>query len=167
MRGTTSAAAATTIRAVGAGQRQGSCDHAGGLRNRVRARSVPDQAANCSQSRWLTAKAITRLSCVLADWPGHFPSLPNWSCGFDYRRPLYILPAHQLFSSACTAYCLLMSHIWPSSATLRGSAPPLDIVRDRPTTSLPSRGGNSSPPDTNPTGARCCSAPAKSPARCR
>lgn len=34
MRGTTSAAAAT-IRAVGAGQRQGSCDHAGGLRSRV------------------------------------------------------------------------------------------------------------------------------------
>src|SRR5262250_1275164 len=34
MRGTTSAAAAT-IRAVGAGQRQGSCDHAGGQRRRT------------------------------------------------------------------------------------------------------------------------------------
>jgi hypothetical protein len=39
MRGTTSAAAAA-IRAVGAGQRQGSCDHAGGLRIREH-RSVP------------------------------------------------------------------------------------------------------------------------------
>jgi len=35
MRGTTSAAAAT-IRAAGAGQRQGSGDHAGGLLSRVR-----------------------------------------------------------------------------------------------------------------------------------
>jgi hypothetical protein len=35
MRGMTSDAAAT-IRAVGAGQRQGSRDHAGGLRSRVR-----------------------------------------------------------------------------------------------------------------------------------
>lgn len=38
MRGTTSAAAAT-IRAVGAGQRQGSCAHAGGLRSRERDRA--------------------------------------------------------------------------------------------------------------------------------
>jgi hypothetical protein len=39
MRGTTFAAAAT-IRAVGAGQRQGSCDHAGGHQSRERTSST-------------------------------------------------------------------------------------------------------------------------------
>ena len=54
MRGTTSAAAAT-IRAVGAGQRQGSFDHAGGLRSRVRARYVPDIGAAGRRQRSASA----------------------------------------------------------------------------------------------------------------
>ena len=55
MRGTTSAAAAT-IRAVGAGQRQGSCDHAGGLRSRVRAPDRPVSSRFASLDTSATAK---------------------------------------------------------------------------------------------------------------
>ena len=59
MRGTTSAAAAT-IRAVGAGQRQGSCDHAGGLQSRVR---VPDRPISSRfASLDTSATAIVRAS---------------------------------------------------------------------------------------------------------
>jgi hypothetical protein len=60
MRGTTSAAAAT-IRAVGTGQRQGSCDHAGGLRSRERDRArAPEMPPNRHQQPTTTTGSNLR-----------------------------------------------------------------------------------------------------------
>lgn len=59
MRGTTSAAAAT-IRAVGAGQRQGSCDHAGGLRSRCP--TAPQWAMQLSERASYAVRALIELA---------------------------------------------------------------------------------------------------------
>ena len=87
MRGTTSAAAAT-IRAVGAGQRQGSCDHPGGLRSRVRARYVPDRRVRRGDSRSLRGQHRGDDLGKPLLWSGR-RSPPSWSSGFDSLRPLH------------------------------------------------------------------------------
>ena len=70
MRGTTSAAAAT-IRAVGAGQRQDSCDHAGGLRSRDRARHVPARVVGRGLSRLLPDNTASVATWLDAGKPSH------------------------------------------------------------------------------------------------
>ena len=77
MRGTTSAAAAT-IRAVGAGQRQGSCDHAGGLRSRVRGPHTGHRpgtlAGSRRHSRALELGRPVRTSLLVGRFQHHRPS---------------------------------------------------------------------------------------------
>ena len=77
MRGTTSAAAAT-IRAVGAGQRQDSCDHAGGLRSRVRGPHTGHRpgtlAGSRRHSRALELRRPVRTSLLVGRFQHHRPS---------------------------------------------------------------------------------------------
>jgi hypothetical protein len=49
---------------------------------------VPDRTVNRGESRSLTDSQARRLTCVPADHRARTRSLPSWSCGFDYRRPL-------------------------------------------------------------------------------
>ena len=83
MRGTTSAAAAT-IRAVGAGQRQGSCDHAGCLRSRVRGPHTGHRpgtlAGSDGHSRTLELGRPVRTSFLVGRFPHHRSSKPLMSC---------------------------------------------------------------------------------------
>jgi Raf kinase inhibitor-like YbhB/YbcL family protein len=59
---------------------------------------VPDTCPIGGQTRVLTVTHETSaiaMTCISAGLAGHSRSLPSWSCGSDYRRPLQQIPGGQ------------------------------------------------------------------------
>ncbi len=85
----TSAAISSAARSLPSRQRSRPHDASRGDIPRVR--SCPIRARSRGQTRVLTVTHETSaiaMTCISAGLTGHSRSLPSWSCGFDYRRPL-------------------------------------------------------------------------------